>query len=371
MAGGFNTIDIAFSLYASFACIVFSLQWMQQAAVIKSMGNLLDALGGYFVLRFLIQDLDDIQRAIKILAAVALVVGVCMINEQITHTNVFGLLGGMPIGVAIRDGKARATGSFEVYITAGVFGATLLPLCIYLWTVAKSRLMAAVGIAGATIMTATSNSSTPVLSYVAGVVALCFWPFRGYMRAFRWGFAILLVSLHIIMNAPVWALIARIDLTGSSTGYHRYMLVDNFIRHFSDWWLLGAKDYNAWGYDMWDLSNQYVAYGVTGGLVTLSFFIVTIVRSFSRLGLARSIVMNDRQQEWGLWCVGAAVVAHVVAYFGVGYFDQMQVAWYALLAITCVVTLHAIPASDVQGELVAPDQEMVNTDQLWRAIEAE
>ena len=63
-----------------------------------------------------------------------------------THTNVFGFLGGVPpLGVAIRDGKVRATGSFAVYITAGVFGATLLPLFIWLWSDAKSRISAALG----------------------------------------------------------------------------------------------------------------------------------------------------------------------------------------------------------------------------------
>ena len=34
-----------------------------------------------------------------------------------------------------------------------------------------------------------------------------------------------------------------------------------------------------------------------------------------------------------MWCLCAALLSHVVAYFGIAYFDQMQVAWYALLAI--------------------------------------
>src|ERR1035438_2272523 len=90
------------------------------------------------------------------------------------------------------------------------------------------------------------------------------------MRLLRWGILLALVGLHLVMKAPVWALISRIDLTGSSSGWHRYMLVDHCIRHFSDWWLLGFKSYNDWGWDMWDLSNQYVAYALTGGVLTLA-----------------------------------------------------------------------------------------------------
>jgi hypothetical protein len=156
------------------------------------------------------------------------------------------------------------------------------------------------------------------------------------MRAVRWVLVVSLVGLHLVMKAPVWALIARVDLTGSSSGFHRYMLVDGCIRHFSDWWLMGVKNYDTWGWDMWDLSNQYVAYALTGGLVTLAAFVLIISRSFGRLGTARKLAAGDAKQEWFLWCLCAALLAHVVAYFGIGYFDQMQFAWYALLAMISV-----------------------------------
>ena len=57
------------------------------------------------------------------LAAVTVVMGVCMINEQITHQNIFGLLGGLSTTPQIREGKLRSQGAFDVYIDAGEFGA--------------------------------------------------------------------------------------------------------------------------------------------------------------------------------------------------------------------------------------------------------
>jgi len=351
LAGGFTNIDWAFTLCALALFTTFCLQWMVGGAVIKALGNLLDALGGYFVLRFLIRDSKDVRQAIRVLAIVALIEGACMLNEQVTHRNIFGLLGGSPTQVPVRDGKPRAMGSFEVYITAGAFGATLLPLLVWLWKDRESRKYVIAGFVGATLMTVTSNASTSLLAYVGGIVGLCFWPMRRRMREFRWGIVITLIGLQMVMKAPVWALIQRIDLTGSSSGYQRFELVNQCILHFSDWWLMGTVNYNKWGFDMWDLSNQYVADAVTGGLAAIVPFILVISRSFGRLGNARRRAAGDSKKQWYFWCLGAALFAHVVAYVGIGYFDQMQFAWYALLAMVPAATSEAVSARALRSRL--------------------
>jgi hypothetical protein len=339
LAGGFTAIDRAFTLCSALTFITFLLQWMEMQAFIKGLGSLLDALGGYFVLRFLVRDIEDVRRAIRLFGFIALIIGACMLNEQLSGNNIFASLGGLS-PMAVRDGQIRSQGAFETYITAGVFGATLLPLLIWLWSEGSGRIAASLAILGATVIAVTSHSSTPPLAYVAGVIGLCFWPLRTHMRVIRWMLVLTLVTLHLVMNAPVWALIARIDLTGSSSGSHRYLLVDMFIRHFGDWWLLGTKNYNTWGSDTWDLANQYVANGVTGGLATLVAFVAVISRSFAALGSVGKY--GERKHRWLVWCLGAALLAHVAAYFGIGYFDQMQFAWYALLAMIAAVASEAM-----------------------------
>jgi hypothetical protein len=339
--GGFNSIDRLVTLWAMLSLIIFSIQWMDTQALIRSLGDFLDLLGGYLVLRFLIQDREDVRRTVKVLACVAVVMGLCMINEQLTQRNIFGLLGGVGIAPAVRDGRIRSQGAFGVYIDAGVFGAILIPLLVWLWSDTKSRVAAAIGVAGATAMVIASNSSTSDLAYVAGIAGLCFWPLRRQMRIIRWGVVIALVGLHLVMKAPVWALIARVDLTGSSSGYHRFILVDNCIKHFSDWWLLGTKNYDTYGWDMWDLSNQFVARAFTGGLATLVIFIAILFRSFEGLGTARKLVEGNRTEEWFLWCLGGALFANVVAFFGCSYMAQMQMALFPLLASISVATFEA------------------------------
>jgi len=346
LIGGFNSIDWAFGLCVIFAAVAFCLSWMETQAVIKKLGSLIDILGAYFLVRFLIQDLEDIRRVIKVLVCLDIIIAACMLSEQVFRHNMFASLGEVVSLPSVRGGAIRSQGPFAVYITAGVFGATLLPALAWMWKDGSSKVLVVTGIIASTIIVVTSFSSTPLLAYVAGIGALCLWPIRNQMRTLRWLLVTVLLGLHLMMKAPVWALIARIDLTGSSSGFHRYMLVDNFIRHFGDWWLVGAKDYNSWGFDMWDLSNQYIEYGITGGLVSLICFIVLICRCFGKLGNARKWVAGSLEEEWFLWCLGAMLFAHVVAYFGISYFDQVQATWYLLLALLCVAVSEARNSAD-------------------------
>jgi hypothetical protein len=354
IAKGYNSIDRVVTLWAFSLMIVYSLQWMALPALIKCLGELIDSLGSYYILRYLIQDWEDVRRAIKVLVLVSLVMAVCMMNEQRTGANIFGWLGGVP-PETIRDGKIRSQGAFEVEITAGVFGATLLPLTVLLWSDGRYRVIAFLGMVGATIMTLTCYASTAMMAFVAGILGLCFWPIRKGMRLLRWGLVGTLVALHLVMHGPVWSLIEHIDLTGSSSSFHRFQLVDNCIRHFGDWWLLGTRDNGSWGWFMWDTSNQYVAYAFTGGLSTFILFISIISLSFSRLGAARKIVESDRKAAWILWCLGATILAHVVGFFGIGYFDQVQFAWFTLLAIIPVAISNVIKAPSLQGQASIPD----------------
>jgi hypothetical protein len=147
----------------------------------------------------------------------------------------------------------------------------------------------------------------------------------------------------MIMKGPVWSLLEHIDLTGSSENFHRYQLVDTFIRHFDEWWLLGTQNNGSWGWEMADTSNEYVLYGVGGGLLTFVLFIALISRCLGKLGTKRKIVAGRRSEEWFLWCLGCAMFAHLVVFIGIDYFDQMLFAWFALLAMisTSVSTARA------------------------------
>ena len=353
--GGFNGIDRMAILWAVALETVLSLQWMEMQSFIHNLGDFLDIFGGYLVVRFFIPDLETVRRAIKTLAVVCIIQGVCMLNEQIAHVNVFGYVGGYGPGLTIREGKIRSQGVLGC-ISAGGFAGALIPLFLWLCTERKCRMLAYAGLAGAIIMVFTSNSSTSLLALAASALGILFWPLRKQMRLVRWGLVLLLVGLHLSMKAPVWALIARIDLTGSSSGDHRYQLVNACIMHFSDWWLRGYKDYNQWGWGMFDRCNQFVVQALDGGLLALVAYIAIFSRSFAAIGEARKKVQGDRGREWLLWCLGSTLFSVVVAHFGINYPAMMEIGLFTFWTLSSVATFEARQATVQRVQAPADEQ---------------
>ena len=147
-------------------------------------------------------------------------------------------------------------------------------------------------------------------------------------------------------GTPVWALISRVDLTGSSSSYHRYELIDQFIHRFGEWWLLGTRNTAQWGWDMWDTINSYVAAGTDGGLIGFVLFVAILFVGFRGLGKSRKEFASEPEHARRLWALGTMLFAHAVAFFGIGYFDQSSYLWYAELAMIAVAVSLRSPAAE-------------------------
>jgi hypothetical protein len=115
-------------------------------------------------------------------------------------------------------------------------------------------------------------------------------------------------------------------------------LIDQCIRHFGDWWLFGVKSTAEWGWDMWDTANQYVSICDNSGILPFILFLAAIVYGFKFLGKARKAAGSRNQQQF-FWILGAALFANAVAFFGISYWDQIQVVWYGLLAAISAAVL--------------------------------
>jgi hypothetical protein len=352
-AGGFNRLDWVVVLWASAAFVIFNLEWMAAQALIKSLGDLIEALGGYLAARFLITDREDVRRAVKLLAVVCMIQGVCMMSEQFTRQNVFAFAGAHP--PTFRNGHVRAEGAMGNLWTGAIAGS-LIPMFLWLWTERKSRTAAYTGLAGAGAMIVASFASTSWMTLGGSLMALAFWPIRKSMRMVRWGIVAALVGLQCVMKGPVWSLIEKVDLTGGSSSYHRYMLVDNAIRHFGEWWLLGYRYYGSWGWDMYDLCNQYVVAALTGGLVTLVLYIMIYTRGFGEIGRARRRMEGDRHEEWFFWCLAACLFSCVVNSFGINYLYHLLMCFLLLLACISVATSQAAEAPAVSVLKPAEEQ---------------
>ena len=164
------------------------------------------------------------------------------------------------------------------------------------------------------------------------MIGLLLWPLRGKMRLVRWTIVVIMLGLQLIMSQPVWFIMARLTVVSGSTGWFRGFLVDMTLRHFSEWWLIGSNANASWHWYLADLTNQYVAEALGGGLITVTLFVVIFACSFRSIG--RAVVSKDTPLpvKYLAWSMGAVLFLHSVNYISVSYFDQNVITFYLLLA---------------------------------------
>jgi hypothetical protein len=165
------------------------------------------------------------------------------------------------------------------------------------------------------------------------------------------------------MKAPAYYLIARIDLTGGSSSYHRAALIQAAIEHFSEWWRTGT-DYTRhwlpygvpWSEDHVDITNHYLGQGVKGGLPLMLLFISLLWCGFRYVGQAmQNLRGRDPEREFFAWAVGAGLFAHAASCVSVAYFDQSILFLYLTLALTAALKVNWgwAPASACRAERAA------------------
>src|SRR6185295_9965656 len=101
--------------------------------------------------------------------------------------------------------------------------AVLLPLFVGCWWQGGNlKKWAVAGGIATTVITLTAGSAGPLSAYVVAVLAMLAWPLRSHMRRIRWGTLFALIALHLVMKAPVWALIARLQVVPGASAWHRF-----------------------------------------------------------------------------------------------------------------------------------------------------
>ena len=347
----FNSVDKSFLMWACFSIFVGFIpkpihpDAVEPAATFTSTlihqgGFVLDGFGTYFLVRHLIRDSNDIVYALRVMVIICLVLAGFMAFEKLTRRNLFSVFGVVPEITMERDGRFRCQGPFTHPIHAGNYGATLMPACIGLWFFGF-RKFAGIAFLGAAMVTIASASSGPLMACIYGLMAFCFWPLRERMRQVRWALLLLTVTLHLCMKAPVWWAISKLaDFVGGG-GYWRSKLIDQFVNHFSEWWLIGTSYTAHWSPtgvglplypDNMDLTNQFVVEGVHGGLLQLILFIMLLARCFQWLGLARNVAEENRsKEEYLVWSLGCCLVAYMAAFIAVAGSMQTDILFYCLL----------------------------------------
>lgn len=353
IAGGLNRVDRFMIIWATWL-IISSVFHTSDAWILRT-GTVWTDLGCYFLFRAFVQDVEDVKRIFKVLCVVLIPLAVLMLLEKFTGRNFFSvLLGGREVA-DFRHEHFRARGSFAHAILAGTVGATCLPMALYLWRryprYALAGFFATIGIVFA------STSSGPIMMVIFTLLGLAIWKLRKYLHAIRWLAVIAVITLDAVMKDPVYFLMARIDISGGSTGHHRARLIQSSIEHLDEWWLVGTDYTRHWmstaipGTTHADITNHLLAMGVLGGLPLMLLFIMVLVAAFDIVGSA--LLENESapmEHSFLIWTLGAILFGLVCNFFTISLFDQSVVFLYLILASIGAVRLtkRSVDAVDKQ-----------------------
>jgi hypothetical protein len=327
-------LDTAVVLWAVAGAAMTILR-VGMSVLMNRAGMLYDVVGMYFLFRVLLRDWDDVRTAIKGLMWASLIVAAFVLVEWRTGHNAFSVFGGVPAVTGMRDGRMRCQGAFAHPILLGAFFAAVLPLAAGCWGHdRRSRRLVFASCCACALIVFASNSATPLTGVVAAGIGAMLFPFRYRMRWVRWGIAVTVVILHMVMIAPVWHLIARFSVVGGSSSWHRFSLIDGAINHLDEWWLMGSdKGTGHWGNYTFDVTNYYIIQGLHGGLLLLALFVAVMAVSFAEVGKTWRRYVRDRRTLILTWAMGISLWVHAVNLFGVCYFGQAFMGWYLVLGM--------------------------------------
>lgn len=331
----YQPIDKLLFYWAASMILLFVLRERTLSAIINRVGWCITVIGSYLIFRCLIKKVTDFDLALKVIGIASIIIASSMLFEYFSGKNLFYWLGNNLYTMVDNEGNRRCNGPFSHPISAGIFGATQLPLLVYLVRINKFKMIALFGIFASIVITFTSASSTSYLSFALALGGMSLWPFRKYSRTFFWTGIGVLVLLHLLMNAPVWALIARAAVFGGSTAYHRFLLIDQFIYRFNEWWLWGTKSTAHWahmGVQLWDVSNYIVRIGVDGGFLSVILFVVFLLKILSSLNRSLLNDFNSKELTMLNWGITVSISTHILAFIGFSYWDQIFISLYFLFA---------------------------------------
>lgn len=336
---GFVGLDWAIVVWAAVAVITGVFHEDASAALVSRVGLVYTVCGLYFLLRIFCGSSDGVVQLLRVGTIVLMPVAVAMLVENATGQNLLALAGGVPAMSEVRSGQVRSQGPFAHSILAGTVGAVALPLAVALWP--HHRRASIGGVAASLAMVFSSSSSGPLMSLAFAIAALLMWPARRHTRLLRWGVVLGYLVLDVVMNAPAYYVLAYIDLTGSSTSWHRAFLIETALAHWSEWWLIGTDHTRhwmpygvPWSANHVDITNHYLRMGVDGGMPLLLTFMAVLAVGFAHVGRAGRVRGDESPaRRVFVWAVGASLFAHAAAFISVSYFDQSVIFLYLTLAV--------------------------------------
>jgi hypothetical protein len=355
LPGGIGRIDALWSIWS----LLMVGTWLLHTSddLVFRFGLVWDYFGAYLVMRYAISNYEDIDRVFVTFCLALVPVALLMLIENQIGNNPFGVVGGLD--TQWREGKFRAAGPFAHPILAGSVGATCLIIgcSLFRWR----RALSMVSIGAGTTMVYASASSGPVLMSAIGILALLTWRFRHRLRAMRWSVLFVVFALQIVMKDPFYFLMAKVDVVGGSTGWHRSQLIKAALDHLDEWWLAGTDYTIHWmptgipaSDRHTDITNHFLMMGVLGGLPLLLALLAAMVLVLRQIDLALLASNGPVRNLFTAWTIGALIVAHGMNFLATYLFDQSILSFMICFACAGVVgRVRPDVQSEVKGRPIA------------------
>jgi hypothetical protein len=350
-----NGFDRLFLFLFAYTMVVFLLRSNEEQAY--RIGATADAYLCYFAFRGLIRTVGEFKQFLRRFVYLLGLFLVPLTIETLTARNPFEALGNFDPGDYFRHGRQRAFGSFQHPSLVGTLGASFVPLYIAYAFNKRDRKIAYLGIGLCLGIIWAANSGAPISCVMFGVVGWMFWKVRMSMRVVRRTIVVIIIVLDLGMKSSIWYLPAHLsDFTGGD-GYHRSYLMDVAYQQLGKWAFAGMslKETTDWfpthlATGVADMTNEYVSFGLTAGLLSMLLFIAIFVKAFSNLGKAMAAVRASRgtptEAEFYLWGLGVMLLIHAANLLSIRYYDQTYVMWYMQLALISTLSQRSITRPD-------------------------
>lgn len=360
LAGARNGMDNIMITWIGWLVFSSFIHPGDKVPLVFNLGQAFNIGGIYFLTRVFCATREEFIGVVRMISWLLAPIAVEMVLEHATGRNLFSVFGA---GVLVRDDKFRATGPFAHAILAGSVGAVCFPLMLGIWR--EYRKSALIGMLACVVIVVASNSSGPIMSLIFGIGALCLWIRREWLRYVLWAAMACYMMLAIVMDRPAYYILDSIDLTGSSTGWHRAHLIESSINHLDEWWLAGTNFTRhwmptgvSWSPDQCDITNYYLLMGVWAGLPLMFLFIVLVLKAFRCAGeIIRSEQTLAKKDRFLVWCVGSALFAHTATCISVAYFDQSYIFMFLCLAAVSSLSETMIHESLADESAFPPDNQ--------------
>ena len=305
----------------------------------------MDTFLAYIVARLIVTDRSTLVYTMKCVGIVLVPLAIWGVIEAKTGWQPFvswmqfcpWMEGVHKIGDA-RFGLTRAKGPPGNAILFGCEFALLLPLVYWLrhernhW-----RPLAYLLSCAAIVGVLSSLSSCPLMMVIMITGCLALEHYKHWIKPVLIFLVVSCILVEIISNRPIHHVIVSYLNPMGGSGWHRAALIDLAIEHFDEWWILGYKGKDpGWGPAVGmrhtDVTNEYIMAGVLYGVLGIIVTFGVVLAAFYKIIHAYKVSTEEELKSlyWGL---GSVVVAVMVTWMSVSFFDTLRPLFYCTLGI--------------------------------------